>query len=213
MGYRNDSGGLWVRNSIQQTEGSMVNASELSSDLRKLFTGASKAFSSAFDGGRADGRKVADRDALIRAILAVLATSSQTAESVVKTINAVNTDGLKLSESEVYPLLLELVESHDATSEFVDEVRVFTLTESGKARAQQGSDEEPAGSASATDRASDFGIVGGIKIKSEFTRAALGLAQAVQAVATSGSKDLQGTATEILTEATRALHGLLAKKN
>jgi DNA-binding PadR family transcriptional regulator len=199
-----------------------VKSNEISDELMKVFREAKSSFSSLMSQNSTTPKPARGASEVRHAVVAVLAAGPLSGKQVIDTIAAASAGAWVPNDGQIYPVLLKLVDENLATFEVADEVKVFALTEAGKAEAAASAkQDEPAraesaeaktGGGKASSSTSSTGEASMLKTRAELVKAGYSLAQAIHAVSTSATTEQQARATAMLEETARALHGILAEE-
>jgi DNA-binding PadR family transcriptional regulator len=198
-----------------------VKSNEISDELMKVFREAKNSFSSLMSQNSTAPKPSRGASEVRHAVVAVLAAGPLSGKQVIDTIAAASAGAWVPNDGEIYPVLLKLVDENLATFEVADEVKVFALTEAGKAEAAASAkQDEPARAESAEAKtggvkassSSSTGEASMLKTRAELVKAGYSLAQVIHAVSTGANAEQQARATAMLEETARALHGILAEE-
>ena len=148
-----------------------------------------------------------DTDALRASILVALVDGPKTGHDVMQHLQA-QLDDKRIDASRVYPLLEELVDTGLASAKFEQDRRVFKVTAEGKKHANVAkadvADEAP-------QAGSNVNWPKWVDLTGSLPRSLAKVASVSVEVATSGTKQQQEEAAEVLNQARKQLHAILAK--
>ena len=183
----------------------MRNSSPAGFDLWEAVDGLRDAFAPRM-GGRMNGRM--GRGDIRTAILAALAEEPMHGYQIIQAIEARTRGMWKPSPGSIYPTLQLLADEGLVTAEQVGERKVYSLTDAGRAAADEAS---AAGPLPWEPRRHHGGFGGHSDRRGALPKAGAKLAQAAAQVAHSGTPEQTERAVAIIDEARRKLYAILAE--
>lgn len=189
-------------------KGSKVNSStngfdfrELADDIKSLVTKYSSASSSKTQFVKPTSEQISN------AVLSALQSGDKTAREIMTTVAGFTSGSWVPAESDVYPVLEKLVTDGLISSTVDGELKCYSLTKAGKKVA--GAVKEDLSTMFATNQQQSQNW--SPNCRADVLKSGAKLAQAVTAVANSGSSEQQKRAEQILDDARRKLFAILAE--
>lgn len=145
--------------------------------------------------------------ALSNAILRALESGKKTGHDIIDDIAEASKSGLKPAAGTIYPLLESLIDEELISVKVTKDRKVYSLTDAGKSQIEN-MDAEPADVGDQSENT--WPIPKWVDLKSEVGRAGARLAKVALDVSKNGTKEQQQQAAEIIDEARRRIHALLA---
>lgn len=146
-------------------------------------------------------------DRLQAEIIKALEGGAKTGHEIVQSIAEASKAGFKPKAANVYPLLEKLIDTGLVSASMKKDRRIFTLTAAGKEAAKK--TEVPVEDATTANR-STWSAPTWVDLNGELAKASKRLAAVALEVAQTGTKAQQAEAAQVIDEARRKLHAILA---